>query len=93
MLQHEKEAALVKHLGEFPATAHDAAKHYRPSSIAKYLMQLAQKFNEFYQQCVVISEKADEKHMTEARIMLVNCTRIVLRKGLELLGIDAPEKM
>jgi len=93
LLTDEKEALVVKQLAKFPDIILDAAEHFRPSSIAKYLVETTQRFNEFYQKCIVISDDPNNRELTEARIMLVECVRIVLRKGLELLGITAPEKM
>ncbi|MFH0870572.1 MAG: arginine--tRNA ligase [archaeon] len=88
--EHPKEKRLISLLAGFPAIATEAAEQYRPSSIARYSLDLAQTFNEFYQECPVL--KADQK-TKESRLLLIFCTRIVLRNALDLLGIQAPEEM
>lgn len=90
LLKSKFEQELIKMLADYPNVIADAAEHYRPSSLAHYLIALAQKFNDFYQNCPCLTAgEADRK----AKLLLVECTRIVLEDGLSLLGIDAPEAM
>ena len=65
-------------------------KDNKPHHLAHYLISLSQAFNEFYHKCPVISEQVE---IAKGRILLVDCTRIVLEIGLNLLGINAPEEM
>jgi arginyl-tRNA synthetase len=58
--------------------------------VAKYLLDLAQYFNEFYHNCPVISELTE---VMQARLLLVSGVKQVLANGLGLLGIAAPEEM
>ncbi|KHO50930.1 MAG: arginyl-tRNA synthetase [archaeon GW2011_AR16] len=90
LLKHEDEIDLAKLLGRFPELVLDGAKHYKPSLIAHYLIQVAQQFSKFYTNCQVL---IDDHAVQEARILLCYCTKLVLANGLKLLGIEAPEEM
>ena len=59
--------------------------------IANFLFNIASNFNQFYRDCPVISEENVE--IQNARLMLVNGVKIVIKNGLNLLGIDAPKEM
>ncbi len=54
LLKHPKELSLISMLGNFPSAVNDAATHYKPSLVARYLIDLAQAFNEFYAECQVL---------------------------------------
>jgi len=90
LLSEDSEIALVKQLAQFNKIVEKSAKELKPSILAKYIMKLTQTFNNFYSKHQVIS---DDKEMTKARIFLVWKTKEVLGKGLELLGITAPDEM
>ena len=90
LLQLPEEIALVKKMYAFPEVIEKSAYSYKPHHLAHYLIGLAQAFNEFYHQCPVLSE---DKNLTKARLLLVDCVRQVLVNGLSLLGIQAPEEM
>jgi len=81
---------IITNLSQFLEVIEKAAVHHKPSTIAHYLIELAQKFNEFYHHNPVISE---DIKLTEARIMLIDCVRQVLENGLLLLGIESPSQM
>lgn len=89
-LDSEQERKLLKHLANFPITIKEAAENYKPYLLAKYLLDLAQYFAEFYHACPVISDLTEVMH---ARLLLVTCVKQVLENGLNLLGIEAPEQM
>jgi arginyl-tRNA synthetase len=91
LLNKSLERDLVLALARFPELFLDSAKNLRPNAVADYLNSLADKFNKFYTKMPVI--KADSKELGDARLALVDATRIVLRNGLKLLGIEAPERM
>jgi len=78
-------------LARFPEVFLDAAENLRPHAIADYANALADKFNTFYTALPVIRAKPPE--LSDARLALVDATRIVLRNALNLLGIEAPERM
>ncbi|MEQ2467763.1 arginine--tRNA ligase [Niallia hominis] len=80
---------IVKILMDFPISVEKAIEHYDPSEIAKYVIDLAKAFNKYYAH-VQILEENDEK---EARLSLVYAVTLVLKEGLRLLGISAPEAM
>jgi arginyl-tRNA synthetase len=93
--QEEKE--LLLHLYRFGEMVGVAAEKYEPNFIAEYLLELAAVFNRFYQRkdadgklIKIISENEAE---TRARMLLVSGVRTVLKEGLYLLGIEAPEEM
>lgn len=85
-----REIALLKQLADFPGAIQRAAKDMKPHYMAGYCLELATKFNEFYQSVAVL--KAG-KEAREARLVLVKATAQVLRNALGLLGIEAPERM
>ena len=91
LLKHDSEYNLVKKLAEFPIVIDDSSKGFKPHIIATYLFDTASRFNQFYRDCHVLSEKNIE--LKKARLALVNSTRIVLKNGLNLLGIIAPVEM
>ncbi len=91
LLVEQMERDLILTLARFPDLFLDAAKNLRPNAIADYLNSLADKFNKFYTKMPVIKAKSQE--LSDARLALVDATRIVLRNGLKLLGIEAPERM
>ncbi len=90
VLREEKEIALLKKVSEFPELVEKAGREMRPHYVATYTYELCDAFNEFYQAVPVL--KASEKEM-KARLALVGAVRITLRNTLNLLGIEAPEKM
>ena len=90
LLTHETEIALIKQLSLFCEALRLAARGYDPSHINRYLADLAGCFHRFYTACRI---KGEEDAVLDARLKLADETRSVLRNGLALLGVDAPEKM
>ena len=90
VLSGETETALIKQLSQFCEEVRLAARDYDPSHINRYLQELAACFHRFYNACRI---KGEEKAVQAARLKLADDTRIVLRNGLKLIGVDAPEKM
>ena len=91
LLNHNTEVDLIKKLAWFPYKIKDACISCRPHIITNYLNDLASKFNQFYRDCPVLSEKNEK--IRRARIALVDSTRMVLENGLNLIGVIAPEEM
>jgi len=87
----EQEISLVRWLIIFPDIVNRAAVKYAPNLIANYLFELAQKFNNFYESLPVL--KAENEELKKARLVLVVSVSQVIKNGLNLLGISAPEKM
>jgi len=90
LLCKEEEIELMRKLAEYPEEITMAAKTLEPSRITRYVMEVASCFHTFYNSCRV---KGEEENLMMARLMLADCTRIVIRNVLELLSISAPEKM
>ena len=91
LLSHESEIKLVKNLAKLPVIIEEAYKNYKPHLIASYLFETASLFNQFYRDCPVLSE--ENHQLKKARLKLVEASRIVIRNGLNILGIIAPEEM
>ena len=91
LLKHDSELKLIKKLARFPMVIDEACHGYRPHVVTTYLCDIATQFNQFYRDCHVLSEENFE--LRNSRLALVDSTRIVIRNGLDLLGIVAPEEM
>ena len=90
LLTGETERALMKQIAQFCEAVRLAARDYDPSYINRYLQELAGCFHRFYTACRI---RGEEAAVRDARLKLADDTRIVLRNGLKLIGVDAPEKM
>jgi arginyl-tRNA synthetase len=91
LLAEDIEKELVKKLYGFKQAIADSAEQYKPSLIARHLLELGQLFNTFYNVCPVLNTGNDE--LTKARALLCDSVRQVLANGLWLLGLKAPEEM
>ncbi len=89
-LSSEAELSLARRLVDLPEEIAYAAGQLAPHRIARYLHEVAGLLHSFYNAHRVITE---DKEASTARLALVDATRIVLRNGLHLLGLTAPEKM
>ena len=89
-LDNPETLRLCKLLGAFPTAVKDAAFKYEPSIVSALLIDIAQAFNRFYIEHRVITDNLAEQN---ARLQVVEATATVLKKGLALLGIEAPQKM
>jgi arginyl-tRNA synthetase len=85
-----QETEVVKALAEFPAIVQQAAEKYEPCFIARYAVDLSQKFNKFYFDCKILTAPEGIK---EFRLALTAATLQTLKNALSLLGIQAPDKM
>ncbi|MBU6447717.1 arginine--tRNA ligase, partial [Patescibacteria group bacterium] len=90
-LQDESELLLARHLLHYDHTVATAAREFRPNLLCNYLLELAQKFNLFYDRVSVLN--ADNAKQKQARLNLLVSVSNVFKNGLALLGIKAPEKM
>jgi arginyl-tRNA synthetase len=90
LLDHETETALVKELLGFPEAIVRAAEAREPHRVAVYLRDVAVAFTQFYGARRIIGQPPD---IASARMALALATRIVLRNGLSVLGISAPDRM
>lgn len=90
LLKAEEEFELLKKLGDLPGEIESAAKSLEPARLTRYVMDLAAVFHTFYTVCRV---KVEDRALMEARLKLIDCTRIVLKNVLAMLKITAPERM
>jgi len=91
LLKEPLERDLILMVSRFPEIFIDAAENLRPHAISDFANALADKFNTFYAAVPVI--KAETHELREARLMLVDAVRIALRNALNLVGIEAPQRM
>ncbi|WP_100498257.1 arginine--tRNA ligase [Geodermatophilus chilensis] len=93
-LTHDRENDLLRALGEFPRVLTSAAELRAPHRVARYLEELAGTYHRFYDSCRVLPRGDEEATpLTTARLWLCAATAVVLRNGLGVLGVDAPERM
>lgn len=85
-----QEFEVIKQLASFPAILKEAADKYEPCYIARFAVDLAQKFNKFYIDCKILSAEGDAKNF---RLALTKSVLQALKNALTILGIGIPEKM
>jgi len=90
LLDSEEEQTLLKKLHKFEDEVLYSAENYEPQRICTYLEDLAASFHKFYTFKRILGS---EKNVAEARLALAVATKIVLKNGLSILGVAAPEKM
>ena len=91
LLGNPEELSLLQRLIQFPEEIHDAAQGFNPSKIAVHIFNTAKAFNQFYNKHHVL--RAGNETLVTARLALIKATAIVLKKGLNLLGIEVLENM
>jgi arginyl-tRNA synthetase len=89
-LTHERDIALMQRLAEYPEMIEAAARDLEPHQVAFYLREMAAEFHGYYNSTRLL---VPERPLMLARLALAVATRQVLRNGLGLLGVSAPEKM
>ena len=89
-LDLKEELDIIRHIASFPEIVRDAAISLEPHRITFYLQELAGKFHPYYNRHRIVT---DDAALTVARLYLCSAIRVVLRNGLALLGVSAPEKM
>jgi arginyl-tRNA synthetase len=93
-LRHERENDLLRAIAEFPRVLASAAELRAPHRVARYLEELAGTYHRFYDSCRVLPRGEEEAGpLTVARLWLCAATATVLRNGLDVLGVHAPERM
>ena len=90
MLQEPEEINLIKAMTRYPEVVEDSAKYMEPHRITFYLMDLASSFHAYYNKHRVLS---DDPLLSKGRLNLVLAVRKVIRNGLTLLGVTAPDRM
>jgi len=90
MLNNQESISLMKLLARFPEEIRDAAVTCEPHRMTTYLMRLAQGYHKFYTEHRVLS---DDLKATQTYLTLCDAVHIVMKNGLHILGVSAPEKM
>ena len=86
----EEEIELLRRLAQYPEEIRLTAETLEPSRLTRYVLDVAAAFHSFYNACRV---RGEEGEIMKARLILVESTKIVIKNVLELLSINAPEKM
>ncbi|OQY13500.1 MAG: arginine--tRNA ligase [Desulfobacteraceae bacterium 4572_19] len=89
-LKEKEEVGLIKLLARYPEIVKFAAIHMEPHRITYYLMNLASAFHSYYNKHKVLT---DDKQLSSARLYLIIAVQKVIKNGLALLGVSAPDKM
>lgn len=87
----EKEANLIKLIGDFPETLDIAGKNLDPSVVANYVYELAKEFNGFYHEHSILNETDEVR--SQFRLELSYKTAEIIKSAMKLLGIEVPERM
>jgi len=90
LLKTNEEFELIKRLSEYPDEIRIAAETLEPSRLTRYVLEVSALFHSFYNACRV---RGEEEQLMKARLLLVDCTRIVIKNVLNLLSISAPDRM
>jgi arginyl-tRNA synthetase len=93
LLDHESELALIRKMLVLPETVEFMALNLEPQHLPHYAIELATSFHTFYQQRRVVSSKPEDLEVTRARLKLVDAARTVLARCLDLMLMEAPDKM
>ncbi len=87
----DKESNLVQLLSAFPTIVREAGQEFSPAVIANYVYELVKEYNQFYHDFSILREENPE--IKYFRLVLSAAVADVIRKGMNLLGIDVPERM
>lgn len=94
LLTHDREATLMRNLGEFGRILKTAATLREPHRVCRYLEDLAGDYHRFYDSCRVLPQgDEDPTDLNAARLALCEATRQTIANGLAILGVSAPERM
>jgi arginyl-tRNA synthetase len=94
LLDHATETDLLAKLSEFPRLAAQAAQFREPHRIARYIEEVAGSYHRWYDNCRVIPQSGNPvEPIHQTRLWLNDAAGVVLRNGLGLLGVSAPERM
>ncbi len=88
---NDKEIALIRMMFEFSDIIKEASRTLNPSLVANFLYELAKEFNQFYHDYSILS--AEKEEQVGLRLLLVEAVGQIIESGMELLGIEVPERM
>ncbi|MBD8348700.1 arginine--tRNA ligase [Dysgonomonas sp. HGC4] len=87
----EKETALIQLTAEFASTLKQAGDEYNPALIANYVYELVKEYNQFYHDHSILKE--EDKNIKELRLTLSSNVGKIVKAGMQLLGIEVPDRM
>lgn len=90
VLSSEEEINISRLLYDFPRVIVDSMEKNEPFYVTRHIVEIAQAYNKFYNSSQIIS---DDEELKKARLLLSFATKTVIKAGLSLLGIEAPERM
>ncbi len=88
---NEKEVELIQKMNAFEAAVEDAGNNYNPGGIANYCYELTKDFNQFYHDYSILNAEKEEEKVT--RLVIAGNVAKIIKNGMELLGIEVPERM
>jgi len=88
---NEKEVGLIRMMYEYPDVIKEASRSYNPSLVANFLYELAKEFNQFYHAHSILN--AEQQETVSLRLLLVEAVSRIIESGMDLLGIEVPERM
>lgn len=86
-----KEQHLIKQIHNYPEILREAAGDYSPAQVANYVYDLAKEFNQFYHDHPILSE--EDGHISKFRLFLSKQVGLIIKSGMEILGINVPDRM
>jgi arginyl-tRNA synthetase len=86
-----KELELIKRISNFPDVVKEAGQNYSPALIANYCYELVKEYNQFYHEFTILKESDLSKK--SLRLVLSDSVATVIRNGMQMLGIECPERM
>ena len=93
LLNNIHELNLIKALMRLPEVIYQVADSLEPHHMPHYALELASYAHAFYEHCRVISSNPDDEAITKARLRLIEAAQVVFEKSLNLMGMDAPDRM
>lgn len=90
-VMNDKEVGLVRLMYDYPEIINESARTLNPSLVANFLYDLAKEFNQFYHDHSILN--AEEQEVVSLRLMLVDAISRIIESGMDLLGIEVPERM
>ena len=90
LLVTNKEKLIMSALSRFPEVIELSANNRAPHNLAQYLRELANEFHSYYNDCTFIVE---DENTRNARMLLIKATQLIIKNGLELLGVSSPKSM
>ena len=88
---NDKEIKLIQKMDDFKIAVHDAGENYNPAGIANYCYELTKDFNQFYHDYSILSASTEAEKLT--RLVIAANVAKTIKNGMELLGIEVPERM